>query len=40
MHWCLISHRDTKGWISKEFIWGVYENEVYNNRFYQPLINQ
>ena len=40
IHWCLISHRDIKGWLSKEFIWGVYESEVYNKRFYQPIINQ
>ena len=40
MHWCLISHKDIKGWLSKESIWGVYENEVYNLRFYQPIINQ
>ena len=40
MDWCLISHRDTKGWVSKEFIWGVYESEVYNKKFYQPLIGQ
>ena len=35
-----ISHRDIKGWLSKEYIWGVYENEVYNKRFYQPIITQ
>ena len=40
MHWCLISHKDIKGWLSKESIWGIYENEVYNLRFYQPIINQ
>ena len=40
MNWCLISHKDLKGWISKKLVWGVYENEVYNIRFYQPVINQ
>ena len=40
MNWCLISNKNIKGWLSKEFVWGVYENEVYNLRFYQPIISQ
>ena len=38
--WCYISHIDISGWISKDFIWGVYKNEIYNQSFYQPIINQ
>ena len=39
-NWCLVSHQKIRGWLSKEFIWGVYETEVYNKSFFQPLINQ
>ena len=38
--WCYISHIDISGWISKDYIWGVYKNEIYNQSFYQPIINQ
>ena len=39
-NWCLVSHQKIRGWLSKEFIWGVYENEVYNQSLFQPIINQ
>ena len=38
--WCYISTNDLEGWISKNNIWGVYENELYRVSFFQPLINQ
>jgi SH3-like domain-containing protein len=38
--WCNISYNNFSGWIKKENIWGVYEKEIYNIKFYQPLINQ
>ena len=38
--WCYISHKKIKGWVTKDNIWGVYENELYNISFFQPLINQ
>ena len=38
--WCYISHIDISGWISKGYIWGVYKDEIYNQSFYQPIINQ
>ena len=38
--WCYISIKDIEGWVSKDFIWGVYKNETYNLPFYQPIINQ
>ena len=38
--WCYISHIDINGWISKDFLWGVYKDEIYNQSFYQPIINQ
>ena len=39
-NWCLISHQEIRGWLSKDFVWGVYETEIYNQSFFQPLINQ
>ena len=39
-NWCLVSHQKIRGWLSKEFIWGVYETEVYNQSLFQPIINQ
>ena len=38
--WCYISTNKIEGWISKNNIWGVYENELYRISFFQPLINQ
>ena len=40
INWCFISHDNLKGWLSKESIWGVYKEEIFNKSFYQPLINQ
>ena len=39
-NWCYISNKLIKGWISKDGIWGTYSAEIYNIKFYQPLINQ
>ena len=39
-YWCYISHKDIQGWLSKDGIWGVYKNEIYKIKFYQPLIYQ
>ena len=39
-NWCSVSNKDIKGWLSKDFIWGVYKYEIYNQNFFQPLINQ
>lgn len=38
--WCFISHKNIKGWLSKDNIWGVYSKEVFKIKFFQPLINQ
>ena len=40
LYWCKVSHGDISGWVIKKNIWGVYETEVYNSKFYQPLLNQ
>ena len=40
VNWCYITHDNLRGWLSKEFIWGVYKEEIYNKSFYQPLIDQ
>ena len=39
-NWCLVSHQKITGWVSKDFIWGVYATEVYNKSFLQPIIDQ
>ena len=38
--WCHISISKSKGWINKLNLWGVYKSEIFNDPFYQPLINQ
>ena len=40
LNWCKVSKDKIAGWVLKEKIWGVYENEMYNTKFYQPVINQ
>ena len=40
LNWCKISKGLVNGWVLKENIWGIYEGEIYNRKFYQPLINQ
>ena len=37
--WCKIKFDNHKGWINKNNLWGIYENETINVPFYQPLIN-
>ena len=38
--WCKVSHNNFTGWMLKKNIWGVYETEIYNLKFYQPIVNQ
>ena len=38
--WCHIKYNQYKGWVSKLNLWGIYEKEVFNIPFYQPIINQ
>ena len=40
LNWCEVKKDSVKGWVLKENIWGIYESEIYNTKFYQPLINQ
>ena len=40
LSWCKINHNKIKGWLLKENVWGVYDSEIYNTKFYQPIINQ
>ena len=40
LNWCYISNSNIEGWVSKNFIWGVHEDEILNEPFYQPIINQ
>ena len=40
LNWCKVSKGSTIGWVLKDDIWGIYKNEIYNIKFYQPLINQ
>ena len=38
--WCEISFEKYKGWIHKKKIWGIYDDELINMPFYQPILNQ
>ena len=40
LDWCKVTQNNFTGWLLKKNIWGVYETEIYNVKFYQPLINQ
>lgn len=40
LDWCKVSHKNINGWLLKKDIWGVYVSEIYNKKFYQPIINQ
>ena len=37
--WCKIKYKKNKGWVNKLNLWGVYEKEIINIPFYQPIIN-
>ncbi len=37
--WCFIRIKNKKGWIEKKNLWGVYNTEIYNISFIQPVIN-
>ena len=39
MNWCKIKYRENTGWVNKLNLWGVYEKEIINIPFYQPIIN-
>ena len=39
MHWCKIKYGKNTGWVNKLNLWGVYEKEIINIPFYQPIIN-
>ena len=40
LHWCKVTQNKFSGWLLKKNIWGVYDNEIYNVKFYQPLVSQ
>ena len=40
INWCKVSQNKIKGWLLKKNVWGVYDFEIYNAKFYQPIINQ
>ena len=40
LNWCKVTQNKFSGWLLKKNIWGVYDNEIYNVKFYQPLVNQ
>ncbi len=37
--WCSIYINENQGWMNKDNLWGVYENEIYKPSFLQPVIN-
>ena len=40
LNWCRVTQNKFSGWLLKKNIWGVYDTEIYNVKFYQPLVNQ
>ncbi len=40
LNWCKVSNNKNTGWLLKKNIWGVYKAEIYNKKFYQPIVNQ
>ena len=38
--WCKVSQNKINRWLLKKNVWGVYDFEIYNAKFYQPIINQ
>ena len=40
LYWCEVSHENIGGWVLKSNIWGVYESEIYNKKFYQPILKK
>ena len=40
INWCKVSQNKIKGWLLKKNIWGVHDFEIYNTKFYQPIIDQ
>ncbi len=39
LYWCKVSVENINGWVLKKNIWGVYKFEIYNDKFYQPILN-
>ena len=39
MNWCKIKYKKNTGWVNKLNLWGIYEKEIINIPFYQPIIN-
>ena len=39
-NWCYVNDNKIHGWLTKDSIWGVYKKEIYNQSFYQPVMNQ
>ena len=39
MNWCKVKYGKNTGWVNKLNLWGVYEKEIINIPFYQPIIN-
>ena len=39
LYWCKVSKDNINGWVLKKYIWGIYEFEIYNDKFYQPMLN-
>ena len=39
INWCKIEYKKNKGWVNKLYLWGIYDSEIINIPFYQPIIN-
>ena len=39
INWCKIKYKKNRGWVNKINLWGIYEKEIINIPFYQPIID-
>ena len=39
LYWCKVGHQNNIGWVLKKNNWGIYNDEIYNDKFYQPILN-
>ena len=40
LNWCKIDNKNLSGWVYKNSLWGVYDDEIYNKSYLQSIINQ
>ena len=40
LNWCKIYNKNLSGWVYKNSLWGVYDDEIYKKSYLQSIINQ